>query len=138
MIFYVLYTDDGVIQQVGALPEGAPLPVQSGLRYLATSELVDPDVFCIKNKKLVARPPKPGIYYTWNSKGFKWILDIEGVLSSVRRTRNQLLSASDWSQLGDVNLSLGQKKKWGDYRQALRDITEQEDPLNIIWPPIPS
>ena len=26
---------------------------------------------------------------------------------------------------------------WLDYRQAMRDVTEQSDPLNIIWPTPP-
>ncbi len=57
-------------------------------------------------------------------------------MGEVRETRNALLSASDWTQLPDVPLAMTQA--WADYRQALRDITLQPDPFNIIWPTPPS
>jgi len=50
----------------------------------------------------------------------------------VRRKRDGLLMASDWTQLPDVPLAT--KEAWATYRQALRDITEQADPFNIVWP----
>jgi hypothetical protein len=50
----------------------------------------------------------------------------------VRSQRNALLSASDWTQLPDVPLAT--KETWAAYRQALRDITDQSDPFNIVWP----
>lgn len=53
----------------------------------------------------------------------------------VRRERDKLLSASDWTQLPDVPLAT--KEKWAVYRQALRDITQQSDPFNIVWPEPP-
>jgi hypothetical protein len=54
----------------------------------------------------------------------------------VRNQRSALLAASDWTQLPDVPLAM--KQAWADYRQALRDITLQPDPFNIIWPTPPS
>ena len=50
----------------------------------------------------------------------------------VRSQRNALLSASDWTQLPDVPLAT--KETWAIYRQALREITDQSDPFNIVWP----
>ena len=56
--------------------------------------------------------------------------------SAARQQRNALLLASDWTQLPDVPLAT--KEAWATYRQALRDITEQEGyPLNINWPLTP-
>jgi len=50
--------------------------------------------------------------------------------------RQGLLQASDWTQLPDVPVD---KPAWATYRQALRDITEQQDyPLLIDWPEAPS
>jgi hypothetical protein len=56
-------------------------------------------------------------------------------VSSVRSQRDRLLQETDWvvikAKETDTNLSAGFK----EYRQALRDITEQEGfPHNIIWP----
>ena len=49
--------------------------------------------------------------------------------------RQGLLQGSDWTQLPDVPVD---KPAWATYRQALRDITEQQDyPLLIDWPEAP-
>ena len=54
---------------------------------------------------------------------------------NVRNIRNELLSASDFSQLED---SPKDKIAYKVYRKALRDITLQADPFNIVWPEIPA
>jgi hypothetical protein len=54
----------------------------------------------------------------------------------VRDYRNQLLTESDWTQIPDSPLYGNQE--WLDYRQALRDVTNVENPFLIIWPNIPS
>lgn len=57
------------------------------------------------------------------------------VWASLRKRRDYLLSQSDWSQLPDVSQAV--RQKWAAYRQALRDITKQHDPRNIVWPQQP-
>lgn len=52
--------------------------------------------------------------------------------NEIRRRRNSLLVASDWTQLPDVPLAT--KEAWAVYRQQLRDITDQPDPFNVVWP----
>ena len=50
--------------------------------------------------------------------------------------RKVLLVQCDWTQLPDVSVD---KEAWAAYRQALRDMTNQEGyPLEIIWPEAPS
>ena len=56
--------------------------------------------------------------------------------AKVRSQRDSLLSSCDWTQLPDVNIP--DKADWAAYRQALRDITDQTDPYNIVWPMQPS
>lgn len=56
---------------------------------------------------------------------------------SIRNQRNQLLADSDWTQLADNPLTNVQQAEWATYRQALRDVTSQEDPFNITWPTKP-
>lgn len=46
-------------------------------------------------------------------------------LIAVRLERNERLAASDWSQFEDADLSEQDRKKWKDYRQALRDVTKK-------------
>ena len=56
----------------------------------------------------------------------------------VRTERNEKLTTCDWTQLSDCQLSVEKKLEWTTYRQELRDITNQSDPFNIIWPTKPS
>lgn len=53
---------------------------------------------------------------------------------TIRNLRNIKLSKSDWTQLADAPLTADEKTEWAEYRQALRDITNQSDPFNIVWP----
>ena len=47
--------------------------------------------------------------------------------------RAQLLAASDWTQLPDVD-----KPEWREYRQQLRDLTKQDGfPDRVVWPKPP-
>ena len=52
----------------------------------------------------------------------------------IRSKRDNLLAKTDWCANSDVIMS----DDMTTYRQALRDITEQEGfPLNITWPTKP-
>lgn len=62
---------------------------------------------------------------------------INGQWNIIRVIRNENLKDSDWTQLSDSPLSEIKKQEWSTYRQSLRDITNQEDPFNIIWPTKP-
>lgn len=75
-----------------------------------------------------------------------WILQtpesMQGVeislATTTRAARTQKLFESDWTQLGDANLSDEERQAWVAYRQALRDVTNQEGfPSNVIWPEQP-
>lgn len=52
----------------------------------------------------------------------------------IRSERDNKLKLSDWTQVLDAPVD---QTAWAVYRQALRDITEQSDPFNIIWPTPP-
>lgn len=52
----------------------------------------------------------------------------------VRQQRNAKLAACDWTQLPDAPVDAA---VWAEYRQSLRDVTEQDDPFNIVWPEAP-
>ena len=55
--------------------------------------------------------------------------------AKIREKREELLKESDWTQFSDSPKKDQQSIK--DYRQALRDITDQADPFNITWPTEP-
>ena len=54
----------------------------------------------------------------------------------VRKKRDDLLIACDWTQGADV--PSGIKTPWVTYRASLRDVPTQSDPDNITWPTKPS
>jgi hypothetical protein len=55
--------------------------------------------------------------------------------ASIRSERDGLLTASDWTQVADAPVD---KAAWATYRQALRDIPQQEGfPATVVWPSQP-
>ena len=56
----------------------------------------------------------------------------------LRQERDQKLAQTDYRALSDQTLS----QEWADYRQALRDITQDletvEDVDSVVWPSEPS
>lgn len=59
----------------------------------------------------------------------------EAQWGAVRTKRNRMLADCDWTQLPDAPVNA---TDWATYRQALRDITTQTDPFNIVWPQEPA
>jgi hypothetical protein len=56
--------------------------------------------------------------------------------TTVRRMRNILLLESDWTQIPDATTD---KVAWLEYRQKLRDITNQDGfPYSVSWPISPT
>jgi hypothetical protein len=63
----------------------------------------------------------------------KAAVDAATIVSN-KATRNTKLSATDWTQLGDVPLTAQCKADFADHRQALRDL----DMLEPVWPEVPA
>jgi len=62
-------------------------------------------------------------------------VDLEALAAQARAQRNDLLAASDWTQVPDAPVG---QAAWATYRQALRDITTQAGfPAQINWPEAP-
>ena len=55
----------------------------------------------------------------------------------VRAKRDQLLSETDWMIIKSMESGVELDKTWSDYRQQLRDITDQKNPFSITWPTKP-
>jgi len=75
---------------------------------------------------------------SWDSASKRWFVDPEAAWAAVRAKRNGLLKACDWRLMPDSPSTPEEKAAWATYRQALRDITSQPDPLNIVWPDPPA
>jgi hypothetical protein len=48
------------------------------------------------------------------------------------------LTMSDWTQLGDVNLTANSKKEWVEFRSKLRQIMFDRKPINNVFPQVES
>jgi hypothetical protein len=85
----------------------------------------------------VLMPPKPNQYCVFDYDTKQWFdpRTPETQWPIVRTERNRRLQACDWTQLSDIPAET--KALWEPYRQALRDITDQPDPFNIVWPTPP-
>jgi hypothetical protein len=61
---------------------------------------------------------------------------IESRWAQIRYHRDNTIISTDYLMMPDVfsSFSDSDKAKVISYRQALRDITNQEDPFNIAWP----
>ena len=64
------------------------------------------------------------------------------IVDNVRITRNELLAASDYTQMPDVTFNAGVKQSWATYRQSLRnlpaDIPSDIASLgDVVWPTPP-
>lgn len=92
----------------------------------------------IEGSEFVPMPENPGPGYKFNSTTRQWVstMTTEKQWSKVRVDRDRRLLACDWTQLPDVPLET--KEVWAIYRQALRDVTKQDDPFNITWPSSPN
>lgn len=87
----------------------------------------------------------PNEYSVWDTSTDSWkdprpqTEIIEEKWTEVKNKRNDLLIQSDWTDTLSAKARLGDTKYniWQEYRQALRDITNQNDPFKIVWPTIP-
>jgi hypothetical protein len=70
-------------------------------------------------------------YLAWSKQNIE-----NSKVEAVRDNRNALLAGTDWTQGADVPSII--KDSYAVYRQALRDVPEQESfPNDIIWPTKP-
>lgn len=136
MTFYASYDPTGLIKIISTLPEGMTPPESAGAYIVIESPSAANNSY-VEDGKLVPMPPKPGEYFVFDYSTKQWVdpRTPEMMWDEIRTKRNLLLAASDWTQLPDVQLA--NKDEWATYRQALRDVTNQTDPFNIVWPTPP-
>lgn len=63
---------------------------------------------------------------------------LPGITAQARARRDKLLLDTDWTQVLDAPIDADTREAYRAYRQALRDIPEQEGfPMDITWPELP-
>jgi hypothetical protein len=114
-----------------ALPDG----------YVYVSSSAPPFYNSLTQKLSQAQPVKVGSGWVCS-----WLIEplsaqevstrLDSMSSDVRQTRNEMLTACDWTQVADAPVN---KAAWAAYRQALRDVTSQPGfPFNVSWPQEPT
>jgi hypothetical protein len=97
--------------------------------------------YYIESGSPVSMPPQPNEYCIFDYETKQWFdpRTPETQWPIVRAERNRRLQSSDWTDTASAPTRLGQElyDQWQTYRQALRDITNQPDPFNIVWPTPP-
>ena len=72
-------------------------------------------------------------YDKWLEEGK--LKEKETLSISIKNKRDKLLTETDWTQMADSALEEDAKEKYKEYRQALRDIPQQENfPYNVEFP----
>lgn len=86
----------------------------------------------------LAPPPTQGA--RWNLDDHCWDepeITTEQAWAQVRYERNRRLDATEWIASRARDWGEPVPPEWLAYRQALRDVTGQGDPMNIEWPEPP-
>ena len=144
-IYYVALDESGAATEV-VLAEGNFLALQADLpERFASTEFKK-----IEHAKPTLDANQHAEYMGWSQKedgsiSCDWDVvtySQEEMLNSlIRRERDIRLLVSDWTQLADSPLSAEDKGAWGEYRQALRDMTATHPdalvPADITWPLAP-
>lgn len=93
--------------------------------------------YYVENGQAVKMPEKPNNFVVFNYTTKEWAdpRTPQTQWPIVIQERKLRLLACDWTQLADIPPET--KVLWEPYRQALRDITKQADPFNIVWPTKP-
>lgn len=146
-MFFIEFSEAGELIRFGT-DNGAEKPILTNSKLITVEELpadvknvyYDFDSDSILSYTLEQRTEKDKgspLTGVWSNKTMQWTFykDPGTEWEKVKILRNTLLKESDWTQLPDVPLAT--KEVWAIYRQALRDITLQSDPFNIIWPEPP-
>lgn len=120
-IWYIYYSQSsGVITRISSLPQ-TMLPEEA---VLECNDINPANVLltqCVENGVLAAKLPEPPNY--------------DDAVNVAIPQRNELLYASDWTQIPNNPLTAEKQQEWAVYRQELRDITIQAGyPFNIVWP----
>ena len=67
------------------------------------------------------------------------IEDVPETADEARTKRGKLLEETDWTQVLDAPIDAATREAYRAYRQALRDLPQQEGfPDTITWPELPS
>ena len=78
---------------------------------------------------------RPGVGWSWDGEQFAPPPPPPLTWDDIRRERDGLLAACDWTQVADAPVDAA---AWATYRQALRDVPQDfASPDEVVWPTAP-
>lgn len=103
------------------------------------SQRIDLDTDKVVDYKPPAPPDTEFETFGWDADIKRWVgaPTVAAHWRRVRAERDRRLAACDWIVARSAERGEPIPQAWKDYRQALRDITMQPDPLFIQWPEAP-
>lgn len=133
--FSVFDQKTGQCLRAGSCADGdVSLQAQQGETVLQTVAV--PGLDYLSGDGVARRPDAPGPHHIFDWDAKVWCLCVDRAWSAVREARNARLKETDYLMLEDAVVS--NRDAWVGYRQALRDVTQQPDPLRIVWPERPA
>jgi hypothetical protein len=135
--FYARIKDSVLQQGYGLDSESLELTKQQypDETFIEVDFLADPDLYYFEDGSVKKKQEKTSETSFWDETSISWVENQELKKVENKSKRNTLLASCDWTQLADIPSET--KLLWEPYRQALRDITNQPDPFNIVWPTRP-
>lgn len=91
----------------------------------------------LKDGKVVDLGEPPDTCYELDEDKKEWVFDKDIAWRKIRRKRDKMLNETDWVKHRSDEQGKDMPDEWREYRQALRDITDQDDPRDIEWPEKP-
>lgn len=136
-LHYIEVAEGGRITRSGSLAA----PSLDYIRAHAEGEIVqlgaplaDCGAYRYDGRGLVRLPDRPSPDHSFDYGALQWRLEPAVAWAKVRARRDALLAASDWVTLRAQETGAPVPPEWLAYRQALRDVTQQQDPEAIEWP----
>ena len=133
----------------GELPEALPFRIyltdSDGLVYTRTDpESFTPEEIALAGNVEVSDPPETPENHSVSWSGTEWIVTdntealqakaLSTQIATNRSNRNALLKLSDVYIIKAYESGEAVSEDLKTYRQALRDIPQQEDQFNVLWP----
>jgi len=139
MIYFVEVAESGQLLRSGSAPFARlqAVPGYTPAWRAVAAPVLDVARWYWSGDALQPMPPQPSPAHTFDYAAKQWVLDEAAAWERVRRERDRRLAACDWVTLRARDTGQDVPPEWLEYRQALRDVTQQADPLAIVWPTAP-
>ena len=131
---WVINKSTGIIEGSGLIDDSTDMTQYISETSTVTETPPDNNLQIWQNNQWIDRPLQPNDNYEWINGS--WQLNLERAAISIRQQRDRLLAKTDWTQGKDILEIVSQK--YVEYRQQLRDITNQPSfPEQVTWPQPP-